>query len=316
MTRRSVCGFALLAPLCAKSRKLSAELLPLQFAGPLGIDAAWFDRQAKRQQLRIAQGSAEHIAYYFLQSKSFTSLEPIEPMRAAHAKLPLPQLRADHFLAAKPEGERHRIIRNLYDGLHWPLERCYEHTLSFLRAKEIDQAPLDQLYQSRGLSSDTSPDSLTGLSSIDIPAKRVLLVGPGLDLTRRENFSDDLPLKSYQLESLRARYPLVDAVDIRPEVIAHLGATPHDLTTQILPAQYDLIIATNVFVYLNDAELLCALTGLSLSLPVGGVLIHNDTRFAAKVFGESLQLPVEKYQPLSLGGRKWDRLVIHRKGPQ
>ena len=45
-------------------------------------------------------------------------------------------------------------------------------------------------------------------------------------------------------------------------------------------------------------------------------LVHNDTRFAAKVFGETLNLPSEKYQPVSLGGRKWDRLVIHRKGPQ
>lgn len=316
MTRRSLCGFAVLAPLLAKNRTLSADLLPQQFADPLGVNAAWFERQAERQQLRIAHGSAEHIAYYLLQSKSFTSLPPTEPMRAANGKLPFPQLRAEHLLAAKPQCERHRLIRNLYDGLKWPLERCYEHTISFLRAKEIDQSPLDPLYQARGLSSDTSPDSLTGLSSIDIPAKRVLLAGPGLDLTRREKFSDNLPLKSYQLDYLRARYPLVDAVDIRPEVIDYLGATSHDLTTQILPAQYDLIIATNVFVYLNDAELLCALTGLSLSLPPGGLLVHNDTRFAAKVFGEALHLPVEKYAPVSLGGRKWDRLVIHQKGPQ
>lgn len=316
MTRRLLCGFAFLAPLSAKSRKLSADLLPQDLAGPLGIDAAWFEHQTELQQHRIAKGSAEHIAYFFLQSKSFTNLAPIEPMRAAHGRLPFPKTRADHFLAAQPACDRHRLIRNLYDGLNWPLDRCYDHTLAFLRAKEIDQAPLDSLYQARGLSSDTSPDSLTGLASVNISAKRVLLVGPGLDLTRREKFVDNLPLKSYQLEYLRARYALVDAVDIRPEVIAHLGATQHDLTTQILSAQYDLIIATNVLVYLNDAELLCALTGLSQSLPAGGFLIHNDTRFAAKVFGEALQLRVEKYQPISLGGRKWDRLVIHRKGPQ
>jgi hypothetical protein len=227
--------------------------------------------------------------------------------------LPFPQTRADHFLAAQPTCDRHKLIRGLYDSLGWSLDRCYAHTLAFLRAKEIDRVPLDPLYQSRGLSSDTSPESLTGLASLNLPAQRVLLAGPGLDLTRRQNFSDDLALKSYQLDYLRSRYPLIDAIDIRPEVIAHLGATRHDLTTEILPAQYNLIIATNLFVYLNDAELLCAITGLSQSLPAGGILVHNDTRFAAKVFGEAVDLPVSSYQPVPLGGQKWDRIVIHQK---
>ena len=309
MTRRS-----LIASLClAANSDLTVDLLPHSLATHLGINPAWFDAQRKRQQLRIAQGSAEHIAYYLLQSKSFTTQPAIDPTQAAHQKLPVPQQRAQDFLTATPKDPRHKLIRNLYDNLNWPLDRCYEHTLKFLEAKEIKQAPLEPLYQDRGLSSDTSPESLTALSTLNIPAKRVLLAGPGLDLTRREKFTDDIPLKSHQLDHLRSLYSQVDAIDIRPEVIAHLHATPHDLTTQILPAKYDLIIATNLFVYLNEAELLCALTGLARSLNPGSKLVHNDTRFAAKVFGEALDIPVEKYQPVSLGGRKWDRLVIHQK---
>ncbi len=309
MTRRS-----LIASLClAANSDLTVDLLPQSLATPLGINGAWFDAQRKRQQLRIAQGSAEHIAYYLLQSKSFSSEPAIDPTQAAHQKLPCPSTRSSDFLAATPKDPRHKLIRNLYDNLNWPLDRCYAHTLRFLEAKELNQAPLEPLYQERGLSSDTSPESLTALSTLNLPAKRVLLAGPGLDLTRREKFTDDIPLKSHQLDHLKSLYTQVDAIDIRPEVIAHLHATPHDLTTQILPAKYDLIVATNLFVYLNEAELLCALTGLTRSLNPGAKLVHNDTRFAAKVFGEALDIPVEKYQPVSLGGRKWDRLVIHQK---
>lgn len=309
MTRRS-----LIASLYfATSSNLTVDLLPQSLATPLGITSAWFDAQRKRQQIRIAHGSAEHIAYYLLQSKSFTTQPAIDPTQAAHHKLPCPQQRAHDFLASTPNEPRHKLIRNLYDNLNWPLDRCYQHTIQFLEAKEINHAPLEPLYQARGLSSDTSPESLTALSTLSIPAKRVLLAGPGLDLTRREKFTDDIPLKSHQLDHLRSHYQHVDTIDIRPEVIAHLNAIPHDLTTQILPTRYDLIIATNLFVYLNEAELLCALTGLNQSLNPGAQLVHNDTRFAAKVFGEALDLPVAKYQPVSLGARKWDRLVIHRK---
>lgn len=307
---------ALFAPCLAQARNLTVDELPQPFAAELGIDGEWFSRQAARQKVRIDEGSAEHITYYLLQSKSFSGEAPMEPMAAAHRKLPFPQSRAASFVAATPQCDRHRLVRNLYDSLGWTLERCYEHTMAFLRAKEVDRESLDLLYQRRGLSSDSSPDSLLGLSSVELRAKRVLLVGPGLDLTRREKFSDDLPLKSHQLEYLRSRFAHVDAVDIRPEVIAHLGVRRHDLTTDVLAERYDLIVATNVLVYLNDAELLCGLAGLSRALNAGGTLLHNDMRFAAKVFGEAVALPVEKYQPVAQGGRKWDRIVIHRKGPQ
>jgi len=316
MTRRSLCALALLAPYKAQARQLSPNDLPAEFAKPLSIDEAWFTQQSKRQHERIDQGSAEHIAYYLLQSSSFTTEPPIQPILATHKQLKFPEKRAADFLATKPATDRHRLIKDLYNQLNWPLERCYQHTREFLSAKEIDQAPLEPLYQQRGLSSDTSPESLTALTTFNLSAKRVLLAGPGLDLTRRESFDDNLPLVSHQLNYLRDKYPHVDTIDIRPEVIAHLHATPHDLTTQILASQYDLIIATNLFVYLNDAELLCAIAGLSLSLPPGASLVHNDTRFAAKVFGEAVHLPAKDYKPVHLSGNKWDRLVIHQKTKQ
>lgn len=316
MTRRTLLDFAVFVPCLAQGRNLTPEQLPQPFAMQLGIDAEWFPRQSKRQKLRIEHGSAEHTSYYLLQSKSFTDEPPVEPMHAAHRKIAFPQRRAEQFVAATPACDRHRLVRGLYDSLGWTLERCYEHTMAFLRAKEIEEAPLDVLYQGRGLSSDTSPESLLGLASLELKAERVLLAGPGLDLTRREKFTDELPLKSHQLEYLRSRFRQVDAVDIRPEVIAHLGAKRHDLTTEVLSSRYDLVVATNLLVYLNEAELLCALAGLSQALAAGGVLLHNDLRFAAKVFGEAVDLPVEKYEAVAMGGRKWDRIVIHRKGPQ
>lgn len=283
----------------------------------------WQAAQSAKLEQRIHEGTAEHVTYFMLQSRSFCDHAPLEPMRLAHespTEMPAPaHSRAQAFSAATARDERHRLIAAMHDAAAWPLERCYRHTMAFLRAKEVEQKPLEELYYRRGLSSDTAATSTNALDVLPGRPERILLAGPGLDLTRREKFRDDLPLVSHQLRHLRERYPqaAIDTVDVRPEVLQALGARRVDITTEVPPGAFDLIIATNILLYFENRELLTAMAGLTQALAPGGRLLHNDQRFAAKVFGEALGLTMERFEPLQFAARKgieqWDRVVVHRK---
>ena len=325
-----------------------------EVAVQLGLTAATFPnyRDTRRRRLaeRIFEGSAEHVTYYVLQSRRFTPLEPIDPVRLAATgptEMPAPvRARFADFRSrsAAVDDERCRLVRRLFLALPeaWTWEACFRHTMQFLQRKgpQAAQRPdrrevLDRLYQQRGLSSDTAPEqtlvldeALRWIERSKLPLGRTLLVGPGLDLTRREGFSDSTPLTAYQLDRLLAVPGIVEAgldcADVRPEVLAHLATRPvcgfeMDVTTQCAAAagHYGLVIATNLLLYFEEAALLLAMAGLVRSLKPGGLLVHNDARFAAKVFGQLLGCPVEQFQPISLGRRdaveQVDRLIIHRK---
>ena len=314
-----------------------------RLAADLGLTAETFPEYlvAQRKALaeRVVAGSAEHITYYVLQSRRFSSLEVLAPLRLARLRsggLPAEVgLRLEAFRAsmATKLDERHGLIVGLFRGLpaDWTLERCYEQTMRFLRerlAGGLDPEAVNSLYQRRGLSSDTAEGNATVLTAA-LPhlgrPKRVLLVGPGLDLTRREGFDDATPLAQPQWDWLRNQFGegvAIDSVDVRPEVLTFLRkrgrcAVEADITVQV-PAvgAYDLAVATNLFVYLDDRGLLTALGALARALRPGGVLLHNDGRFAAKVFGQAVGMPVAHFGPVSLGFRngreQMDRVVVHR----
>lgn len=346
LTRRAwLASFAASQAASAAARVESSAVVELEWshlpsgaARRLAVDlglkeanwAAWREERARTLARRITEGSAEHLVYYVLQSRAFTEAAPLLPVQLAHeAPQTMPDAaaeRARQFQAsfeAPPPGARHAAIVKLARSMEreqWTIERSYRHTMAFLRAKEVARsAPLERLYFERGLSSDTSAASLAVFDSLTVSPRRVLLAGPGLDLTRREKWDDALPLKSHQFEYLRQRYPkaVIDTIDVRPEVIETLGARRADLTTSFLNGGYDLVAATNVLLYFEDRELLTSLAGFARALAPGGLLLHNDTRFAAKVFGDALGLPVEKFAPRQLasknGIQQWDRAVIHRK---
>ncbi|MFN9266526.1 MAG: hypothetical protein ACK6DY_23965 [Acidobacteriota bacterium] len=322
----------------ASARALAADL-------GLTPDSFPAHRAARRQLLaeRIVAGSAEQITYYLLQSRSFTALPPVVPLALARlpdrALLPAaaPRLAAwrEATRASDPDAdERRRLVAGLYRGLPaaWTLERCYLHTMEFLRDRLLgEQAPdaVNALYQRRGLLADSARASTAVLAAAQErlgQPQRILLAGPGLDLTRREGFDDAAPLEQPQWDGLRRRWgaaPGLDAADVRPEVLAFLRgrqrcAIEADITTEIPAiAAYDLIVATNLFVYLDDRGLLLALAALARALRPGGLLLHNDGRFAAKVFGGAVGLPVIHFTPVSLGLRngreQMDRAVLHRR---
>ena len=310
-------------------------------ATDLGMGSSNWATYREQQRLSLAQrideGSAEHVTYYVLQSRRFTKYEPIDPVRLAATK-PLKMLEAvsqrfvDFATITKALDARHQLIIALFRGLpaRWTVEACFLHTMRFLAQRSASpREARDVLYQRRGLSSDTSPEQTRVIDRAlaylkTLPPGRTLLAGPGLDLTRREGFSDETPLRAYQVERLLSAKAVLDCADVRPEVLAYLASRPVcpmrlDLSTTAASSsgRYALAIATNVLVYLDDRALFAAMAGLARSLGRGGYLVHNDVRFATKVFGEVLGLPAVQFEALALGRRQgveqMDRVVIHRK---
>lgn len=343
-SRRDWLAMCLAAVPCAPppDNRLSYRDLPppaVAVARELGLtENTWAEVFATQQhniRLRIAEGSAEHITYYVLQSRSFTGRPPIDPVRlAASRPSAMPsevQSRFAEFLKTpEANGQRHQVIRKLWEQLadQWPPERCFRHTMAFLSdRRDSDRDSLDALYQRRGLATDTIPAQTAVLerafASIgNRSSAPMLLIGPGLDLTRRENFQDSLPLRSYQADWLSSR-GLVECMDVRPEVVEFLRsqgscAFEGDVSRTVAGhLRYSAAFATNVFLYLSDQLLFLAFANIAAALQPGGWFVHNDGRFAAKVFGEVLGLPVVSFAPLSLGFRgdveQMDRVVLHQK---
>jgi hypothetical protein len=70
------------------------------------------------------------------------------------------------------------------------------------------------------------------------------------------------------------------------------GARLDIVTERISSEPFDLIIATNIFPYLDDVQLTLALTNIAAMLRPGGVLLHNEARaLIGEVTGE-LALPL------------------------
>jgi SAM-dependent methyltransferase len=128
----------------------------------------------------------------------------------------------------------------------------YARTMRFLYQKEFvaRHAPdpadaVASLYRSRGLSTDTAIEAgyLVSIGigvmrslSPDRRVRRVLVVGPGLDLAPRTGFSDTAPPESYQpwavadallaLGASKRGELTVVAADVNARVVAHLRREP------------------------------------------------------------------------------------------
>jgi len=153
------------------------------------------------------------------------------------------------------------------------------------------------------------------------------LAGPGAELGSRFGVEDGKPVRSPQPEALLAllgeRPAVYDCVDIRAEVAATLAGGPCRASTLDVAAErleadrYELAVATNLLVYLDEVELAVAFANFGRALRAGGCLLHNDGRFAVRVYGEMAGMPVVHFEAIRLGvgrGREQvDRIVVHCK---
>jgi hypothetical protein len=232
-----------------------------------GITAATFasyvDHVRQDNARRVRDGDLDHLIFYVLQSTHFTKLPVIEPALSAKAlvdssnKLPsdvrprivdflkaidssTPDSRLTYFRAlvnstfpkgnereAALVGEYRRVMKFVYDK-------------EFVAQRAGPEAVAD-LYRARGLSTDTAVEAgyvvyngLGILKSLD-PARqvrRVLIIGPGLDLAPRTGLLETGPPESYQpwavIDALlalglsRLGDLAVVGADINPRVVDHI----------------------------------------------------------------------------------------------
>lgn len=321
----------------------------------LGMNAGNFDRTLseinQQTATRLQEGEFDHLIYYMLQSRSFTSAAPIEPalssveyVQGRPSVIPeFVQTRMTAFAhaLATPTNQRQRYFASLLPS-HDPLAEIrsqYARAMTSLYRKEAacgdamnPQACIAATYLQRGLSSDTSPESMAAIEagvrwlSANRPAlkfRRVLIVGPGVDFAPRTALTEDSLPRAYQPGSVArlVGLPKVGCADINLRVLAFVQdscdtAYQMNIATGFLTGsgKWDLIIATNVLLYLGDRELLLALNNIRMMLNPDAVFLHNDARFTAKLFGAACGLPAIHFgevHPNARNPRLTDRFVLH-----
>lgn len=319
-------GLALLAAVLMRWTDLSIESQKL--AREMGMTSDVLPRIERRTAERLREGELDHLIFYMLQSQRFTSQPRLEPARAGEQPEIVRKRIEDLQKALEhPADERQRYFAALAKGED--LWREWIRVSTFLHMKEVEcgsQECVANLYQQRGHSSDTSADANVAVKAAIqwIGAgrvKRVLLIGPGLDWAPRTRLREEEP-RMYQPEALRAALPeaRIECADINPRVVEYArkscdGALQLNAVIQRADARYDLIVATNVLVYMDAAELLLAMNNVRAMLSPGGHFVHNDTRFETKLFGKAAGLPAVHFETVTLdAGRKpptIDHFVVH-----
>jgi hypothetical protein len=71
---------------------------------------------------------------------------------------------------------------------------------------------------------------------------------------------------------------LTKSLELDSRVLNAVDARTFDVVVDRLEGRHDLIVVTNVFPYLSDADLLLGLTNLAAMLAPGGILLHNEPR--------------------------------------
>ncbi len=226
--------------------------------------ASYVDRVRQDNARRVREGDLDHLIFYALQSTHFTKLPPIEPAVSAKTlvdsgnRIPSnvqPRIRELLKAIESPSGDpRLTYFRALVHST-FPIENErqrallaeYRRVMKFVYEKEFvaqrrGADAVADLYRARGLSTDTAVEAgyvvYNGLGVIKSleptrQIRRVLIVGPGLDLAPRTSLIETGPPESYQpwavvdaLLSLALSRPenlVVVGGDINPRVVARIN---------------------------------------------------------------------------------------------
>ena len=114
---------------------------------------------------------------------------------------------------------------------------------------------------------------------------RLTLVS-GVGETDRVRFTDEYRRyfetlgRSIGVESARTTVPghLTKAVDLSAGITEAVDAATLDAVVDRFDRKFDLVVVTNVFPYLTDADLTLALANIGLMLASDGILLHNEPR--------------------------------------
>ncbi len=122
---------------------------------------------------------------------------------------------------------------------------------------------------------------------------------PGIAESARVRLTDDY--RTY-FAALGTRIGRIDHAGLSPRITktvavsasaaSSLDAATADITVERTADLYDLIVVTNVFPYLSNAEVLLALSNVIQMLKPGGVLLHNEPRPLLASAALALGLPL------------------------
>lgn len=233
----------------AQVRRVTPEDLPTELRS---LDLAAIHEATKR---RVAEGERDHMIFYALQSKRFTALTPVEPALSARAFVESNAVPADAearlkaFLETKPADARHIYFRTVATSSE-DISREYRRAMRFLHEKEWKSRSkqgserreyVAGLYETRGHSTDSGAAAnyavyaaLSALRERE-PARRirrVLIIGPGMEIAPRTALDDEHPpqsLQPYLTADTLIRVGLsriddlsIDCADVNPRVVRHI----------------------------------------------------------------------------------------------
>lgn len=205
---------------------------------------------------RQREGENDHLIFYILQSKEFTTSARLEPAVSAKqyvesGSIPkTARTRMAQFAASTAATERLSYFKSLLPGKN-PLEYLqveYERAMKSLYAKEFARQP--HYYQSRGHSTDTQVTanyalwtalSVLRASQPGLKFQHVLIVGPGLEIAPRTGLVDRYPPQSNQpyavaqiLRDLNfSEVPEIECVDINDRVVRFIRNFAHAPATRL-----------------------------------------------------------------------------------
>jgi hypothetical protein len=111
--------------------------------------------------------------------------------------------------------------------------------------------------------------------------------------------------------------PWEKTIRVRKQIAASVAAGKFNVITELGSGGYDLVVATNVLLYFNNAELLLALANLQSMLAPGGYLVHNEFRPEIDGYAQAAGLaPVQARTIRVAAGVKsplYDGFAIYRK---
>jgi SAM-dependent methyltransferase len=220
------------------------------------MDLAAIERESKR---RMLEGEGDHMIHYALQSERFTKLPRVEPALSARAYVETGAIPADAearlkaFSRTEPYEERHVYFRTVAED-EAQVEQHYRRSMRFLYEKEwVSRSKhgaarrdyVAGLYQTRAHSTDSRPEAdyaiHAGLAAVRDLApgtrvRRVLLIGPGMEIAPRTALDEAGPPQSHQpyvLADTLIRLGLaapelleIDCADVNPRVVRWIREFP------------------------------------------------------------------------------------------
>ena len=190
---------------------------------------------------------------------------------------------------------------------------------------------LSRLDQLQVVGADVNPrvvEHLARANSSNVSLTLLSGVGDSDSLTLQEDFRSYFENLGRSIDTASGAKPqpygyhghLRKSIAVRREASRIVdGAALNIVTERLEGAPYDLVIATNIFPYLDDLSLAMALMNIAAMLAPDGLLLHNEARPLMGELAKELGLPLAHARTAIIATVRgapplYDSAFVHRKG--